>query len=155
MDGDSLISRLRRNRYAGSVVPERAVARAVATYRDLMRPARRVTMIPVPTSESRDVRGAPHAAEPVRTFEGEGYRLDLQRRRDPDSVTVGQLRIEAGEPRAGMVWVVSEGGRALAGAPLNEFGEFLVEGRLPSRFYLAVSGDWLRIDLGGSETGGG
>lgn len=152
MDRDSLISRLRRSRSIGGEVPQQAVDRALATYRDLMRPARRVALIEVETPAVRHVRGP--ASEEIRSFQGETYTLELLLRPEPYADAVGQLRIEGSESCAGAAYVVDERGRALASTTLNAFGEFRVERRLPSRFYLVVGGDWLRIDLGGAAAGG-
>jgi len=152
VDRDSLISQLRRTGRLDREVPQRAIDRAVAAYRDLMRPARRIAMTRVATPGTWNVRAALSAHDEIRSYEGEGCRLELQLHRDASAV--GQLRIEGAEPHAGAAYVVDERGRALTWTTLNAVREFCLECRLPSRFYLVVGGKWLRLDLGELATRG-
>jgi len=110
-------------------------------------------MVRVATRGSRNVRGGPPSAlGEIRSYEGEGRRLELQLY--PDSSAVGQLRIDGAEPHAGAAYVVDERGRAITWTTLNAVGEFCVDCRLPSRFYLVVGGSWLSIDLGDTAARG-
>lgn len=134
---------LRLRQIADRAGPEAATRGAVANVQDRIAPDRLVVMRPFALPELSLLQ-APEPGHVFRSYDGGGWELDVLF--TPSGMT-GELRDSSGHSLEGVtLGLAEEAGHMLASATLDGRGEFALDARVPRRFYLAVEGEWLRVE---------